>query len=54
MKEEIASLEASLASESEASLRSRLGDERAKAERRKGIDICFLVDCTGSMGSWIK
>ena len=22
-------------------------------KKKYGIDICFLVDCTGSMGTWI-
>ena len=35
-------------------LRTELAAERTKAQRRKGIDICFLVDCTGSMASWIS
>jgi len=45
-------LEAELAMDTR-DLHTELKFEREKAKRRKGIDICFLVDCTGSMASWI-
>merc|ERR1712063_153173 len=53
LEEEKRLLEKELGAVDEDTLRTALATERKNAQRRKGVDICFLVDCTGSMHSWI-
>ena len=45
---------ASLSSTSKLTVAERTRVKTEYNERMKGVDLCFLMDCTGSMGGWIS
>ena len=45
---------ASLSSTSKLTVAERTRVKAEYNERMKGVDLCFLMDCTGSMGGWIN